>query len=240
MSKSKNNGVDPQEIIETYGADAVRLFMMFTAPPEQTLEWSDAGIEGAQRFLRRLWRLVYEHRNAEAAAPLDPAALTPEQKNLRRKLHDTLAKVGDDFERRFSFNTAIAACMELVNALAKFDDAGGNGRAVRQEVLEGLVRMLAPIVPHIAHSLWRELGHERPVIDEPWPQAEAAARAADTVVMVVQINGKLRGKIEVPADANEQAIVAAALADPNVQKFLDGQTIRKTIVVPGKLINFVV
>ncbi|MDR3416670.1 MAG: leucine--tRNA ligase [Nevskia sp.] len=240
MSKSKNNGVDPQEIIDSHGADAVRLFMMFTAPPEQTLEWSDAGIDGAARFLRRLWKLVYEHVQRGPAPALDVAALTAAQKDLRRKLHDTIAKIGDDYERRFSFNTAVAACMELFNALARFEDTGVNGRAVMQEALDALVRMLSPIVPHIAHRLWLDLGHTQPVIDAPWPAADAAARVADVVEMVVQINGKLRGKIVVAKDAGEEAIVAAALADENVQKFLNGQPIRKTIVVPGKLINFVV
>jgi leucyl-tRNA synthetase len=240
MSKSKNNGVDPQQIIDSHGADAVRLFMMFTAPPEQTLEWSDAGIDGAARFLRRLWRLVHEHVRHGAASSLDPAALTAAQKEVRRKLHDALAKIGDDFERRFSFNTAVAACMELVNTLSRFEDASRAGRAVMQEALDALVRVLAPIVPHIAHRLWLELGHHEPVIDAPWPVADASARVADTVEMVVQINGKLRAKIVVTRDAGEDTIAAAALADENVQKFIDGKSLRKTIVVPGKLVNFVV
>jgi leucyl-tRNA synthetase len=240
MSKSKNNGVDPQQIIDSHGADAVRLFMMFTSPPEQTLEWSDAGIDGAARFLRRLWKQVYEHVQQGPAPALDAAALSTGQKELRRKLHDALAKIGDDFERRFNFNTAIAACMELVNALLKFEDRSGNGRAVTQELLEALVRVLSPIVPHIAHELWFALGHKQPVIDAPWPQAEASARVADEVVLVVQVNGKKRGEIRVPADATQEQIAAAALADENVQKFLAGQAIRKTIVVPGKLVNFVV
>jgi leucyl-tRNA synthetase len=240
MSKSKNNGVDPQEIIDSHGADAVRLFMMFTAPPEQTLEWSDAGIDGAARFLRRLWKLVYEHGQQGPVPALDAAALTAAQKDLRRKLHDALAKIGDDFERRFNFNTAIAACMELVNALSRFEDSSPNGRAVTQEVLEALVRVLSPIVPHISHSLWGGLGHGGPVIDAPWPQADAAARVSDMAEMVVQVNGKLRGKISVPAGASKEDAAAAALADENVQRFLAGQPVKKTIVVPGKLINFVV
>ncbi len=240
MSKSKNNGVDPQEIIDSHGADAVRLFMMFTAPPEQTLEWSDAGIDGAARFLRRVWKLVYEHIQAGPAAALDVAALSAEQKDLRRKLHDALARIGNDFERRFSFNTAIAACMELVNSLSRFEDVSANGRAVTQEVLDALVRVLSPIVPHIAHQLWFALGHDRPVIDAPWPQADASARVADSVLLVVQINGKRRSEIIVPTDAGREQIVEAALADDNVRKFLAGQPVKKTIVVPGKLVNFVV
>jgi leucyl-tRNA synthetase len=240
MSKSKNNGVDPQEIIDSHGADAVRLFMMFTAPPEQTLEWNDAGIDGAARFLRRVWKLVYEHVQQGAAPALDTAALSETQKDLRRKLHDALARIGNDFERRFNFNTAIAACMELVNALSRFEDQSPNGRAVMQEALDALVRVLSPIVPHISHELWFALGHKQPVIDAAWPQAEASARLADTVLLVVQINGKRRSEITVAADASQEQIVAAALADDNVQKFLAGQTIRKTVVVPGKLLNFVV
>ena len=240
MSKSKNNGVDPQEIIDSHGADAVRLFMMFTAPPEQTLEWSDAGIDGAARFLRRVWKLVYEHTQQGAAPALDAAALTADQKELRRKLHDSLARISNDFERRFNFNTAIAACMELVNAVSRFEDASPNGRAVMQEVLDALVRVLSPIVPHITHQLWFALGHTGPVIDAAWPQAEAAARVADTVLLVVQINGKRRSEITVPSDATKEQIIAAALADENVQKFLAGQPLKKTVVVPGKLVNFVV
>ncbi len=240
MSKSKNNGVDPQEIIDSHGADAVRLFMMFTAPPEQTLEWSDAGIDGAARFLRRLWKLVYEHVQHGPAPALDVAALTAAQKDLRRKLHDALAKIGDDFERRFNFNTAIAACMELVNALSRFDDASANGRAIAQEVLEALVRVLAPIVPHIAHELWFALGGNTAVIDAPWPQPDPAARVADEVLMVVQVNGKKRGEVKVPASASKDEIIAAALADEQVQKYLEGKAPKKTVVVPGKLVNFVV
>jgi leucyl-tRNA synthetase len=239
MSKSKNNGVDPQEIIESHGADAVRLFMMFTSPPEQTLEWSDAGIDGMARFLRRLWKLVYEHVSRGTVAPLDAAALTAEQKDLRRKLHDALAKIGDDFERRFSFNTAIAACMELVNALARSEDRSAAGRAVAQEVLDALVRVLAPIIPHVCHELWFALGHDTAVIDAPWPRPDAAARVAEQLELVVQVNGKLRGRVVVAADAARDTIVAAALADPNVQKFLEGRPLKKEIIVPGKLVNLV-
>jgi leucyl-tRNA synthetase len=240
MSKSKNNGISPQEIIDSHGADALRLFMMFTAPPEQTLEWSDAGIDGAARFLRRLWKLAYDHVQRGPAPALDVAALGPAQKDLRRKLHDALAKIGDDFERRFNYNTAIAACMELVNALSRFEDSSPGGRAVSQEVLEALVRVLAPIVPHIAHLLWHALGHTGPVIDAAWPLPDAAARVSDAALLVVQVNGKRRSEITVPADAAQEQIIAAAMADEQVRKFLDGQTIKKTVVVPRKLVNFVV
>jgi leucyl-tRNA synthetase len=240
MSKSKNNGVDPGEIIASHGADAVRLFMMFTAPPEQTLEWSDAGIDGSARFLKRVWKLVQDHAALGAAPALDAATLTAPQKDLRRKLHDSLAKISDDFARRYSFNTAIAACMEVVNALSRFDDATPNGRAVRDEVLDALTRVLSPIVPHFCHALWSTLGKPGAVIDAPWPEADAEARKADEIAMVVQVNGKLRGQISVPAGAPQELIIATALAEENVQKFIGGAELKKQIVVPGKLVNFVV
>jgi leucyl-tRNA synthetase len=240
MSKSKNNGVDPAAIIESHGADAVRLFMMFTAPPEQTLEWSDAGIDGAARFLKRVWRLVADHVAAGPVAALDAARLDAPQKELRRKLHDLLARISDDFGRRHNYNTAVAACMELVNALAKFDDRSPQGRAVLDESLSALVRVLSPIVPHVAHELWLALGHTTPVIDAEWPEADAEARLSDSIAMVVQVNGKLRGQISVPAGSTNDAIIAAALAEESVRKFIDGQTIRKQVVVPNKLVNFVV
>lgn len=240
MSKSKNNGVDPAAIIESHGADAVRLFMMFTAPPEQTLEWSDAGIDGAARFLKRVWKLVSDHVALGAVEALDRAALNEAQKDLRRKLHDQLAKISDDFGRRYNFNTAVAACMELVNALAKFDDRSPQGRAVLNEALDALSRVLSPIVPHFSHALWTALGHATPVIDAEWPEPEAEARLSDQIKLVVQVNGKLRGQISVPAGSSQDAIIAVALADEQVQRFLVGATIRKQVVVPGKLVNFVI
>ncbi len=240
MSKSKNNGVDPEAIIDSHGVDAARLFVMFTAPPEQSMEWSDAGIDGAARFLRRVWKLVFEHTAKGAAPVLDRTSLSAAQKDLRRKLHDALAKIGDDFGRRYNFNTAIAACMELVNALSRFDDATDAGRAVMQEALDALVRVLSPIVPHFTHELWTALGHSDAVIDATWPEPEAEARRSDSIALVVQINGKLRGQISVPAGADQASIIAAALAEESVQKFLVGQVIKKQIVVPGKLVNFVV
>ncbi|MEK6806972.1 MAG: leucine--tRNA ligase [Pseudomonadota bacterium] len=239
MSKSKGNTVDPEAIISAHGADAVRLFMMFASPPEQTLEWSDAGIEGGTRFLKRLWKLVHQHGQTAAPA-LDKSTLTEPQKDLRRKLHETLKKVGDDFGRRLSYNTAIAAAMELVNALYKFEDVTSNGRAVMRESLEALVAVLAPITPHVCHELWSALGHATPVIDARWPQADSDALAADTMTLVVQVNGKLRGQVQVAAGADTDAVIAAALADANVQKFIVGQTLKKKIVVPGKLVNLVV
>jgi leucyl-tRNA synthetase len=248
MSKSKGNTVDPQAMIEQYGADAVRLFMMFAAPPEQTLEWSDAGIEGAARFLRRLWKLVYVH---VSAPPPQPSPSMGEGKGggenakaLRSKLHETIAKVSDDIGRRYTFNTAIAAVMELVNALYKFEgspDSGSpQGRAVMQEALEAVVLLLSPIVPHVCHRLWHALGHDDAVLDRPWPAADPGALARERVRLVVQVNGKLRGQVEVAADAGQAELQAAALADDNVQRFVAGKPLRKCIVVPGKLINLVV
>lgn len=238
MSKSKGNTVDPQEMIQSHGADAVRLFMMFAAPPEQSLEWSEAGIDGAGRFLKRLWAQVQSHAASGAVAP--STAYSADDKALRKKLHETIAKVSDDVDRRYTFNTAIAACMELLNAISRFDSASPAAAAVRQEALEALVRMLSPIVPHICHVLWQALGHAEAVIDAPWPTVDESALKADTLTIVVQVNGKLRGRIEVAADADRQAVADAARAEENVQKFLADKTIRKEVVVPGKLVNFVV
>jgi leucyl-tRNA synthetase len=244
MSKSKNNGVDPQSLVEKYGADTARLFMMFTAPPEQSLEWSDEGVQGSFRFLRRLWTAVHGHvaLNATAGAPpaLDRAALTPPQRELRRAVQQTLAKVTDDIGRRRTFNTAIAAVMELLNTLARFEDRSPQGRAVLQEAYEVATVCLSPMVPHVAHALWRELGHAGTLMDQRWPQVDASALELTQLTLVVQVNGKLRGQIEVAADAGEDAIRAAALAEPNVQKFMAGAPPRKVIIVPRKLVNVVV
>ncbi|MGX2041017.1 leucine--tRNA ligase [Methylocaldum sp. MU1018] len=240
MSKSKNNGVDPQALIDRYGADTARLFMMFAAPPEQSLEWSDSGVEGGFRFLRRLWKQVAVHVDDGPAPKLDMTALDEAQKAMRRQTHETLRKVTDDIGRRYTFNTAIAANMELLNALAKFDDAGDQGRAVRQEALELVVLMLSPIVPHICHRLWRELGHPETAATVAWPKVDESALVQNTVELVVQVNGKLRSKITVPVDAANDAVEAAALGDPNVQRFVEGKPVKKVIVVPRKLINIVV
>ncbi|MCA1803853.1 MAG: class I tRNA ligase family protein, partial [Xanthomonadaceae bacterium] len=240
MSKSKGNTVDPQELINRYGADTVRLFTMFAAPPEQSLEWSDSGVEGAYRFLKRLWKAVQEHASKGAAPALDRDQLDAAQRALRRKVHETIQKVSDDVGRRYTFNTAIAANMELLNELARFQDDSDAGRAVLQEALESTVLMLAPIVPHIAHGLWQSLGHGEAVVDCRWPEFDPAALVQENAEIVVQVNGKLRGRVTVPAQADRDAIEAAALADENVQKFLVGGTLRKVIVVPGKLVNLVV
>ena len=242
MSKSKNNGVDPQAMIDRFGADTVRLFMMFAAPPEQSLEWSDSGVEGAHRFLKRLWRLVAEHLEAGAPAALDAAAiasLDDAQRELRRKTHETIKKAGDDIGRRTTFNTAIAAVMELTNAIAKFGDTSPQGLAVSREAIEACVLLLAPITPHACHALWRSLGHDGAVIDATWPAFDESALARDSIELVVQVNGKLRARLEVPADADKAAVEALALANDNVQRHTDGKTLRKVIVVPGKLVNIV-
>jgi leucyl-tRNA synthetase len=239
MSKSKGNGVDPQSLVERYGADTARLFMMFAAPPEQSLEWSDEGVEGAFRFMKRLWRAVYQHVGAGPAGSLDADALTAAQRDLRRQVHETLAKVTVDIGRRRTFNTAIAAVMELMNALGRFEDRSTQGRAVVQEALEIVVLVLSPVVPHACHALWHELGHAQAVVDAPWPATDPRALERESVEVVVQVNGKLRGRVTVPVDADEAAVRQAALADPNVQRFMEGRPLRKFIYVPGKLANVV-
>ena len=240
MSKAKGNTVDPQELIEKYGADTVRLFMMFAAPPEQALEWSDEGVQGAFRFLKRFWNAVQGHANGGEVDTLDVASLDEGQKDLRRKTHQSIAKISDDVGRRYTFNTAVAASMELLNAINRFEDASPQGRAVVREALDAVVLLLSPIVPHICHELWHVLGHESAPVDASWPQVDETALAMDTVEIVVQVNGKLRGRISVAADADRDAITAVALADANVKRFIADKEIRKTIVVPGRLVNVVV
>jgi leucyl-tRNA synthetase len=239
MSKSKNNGVDPQAFIDRYGADTARLFMMFAAPPELSLDWSDEGAEGAFRFLKRLWKAVHTHVSAGAAPALDRAALTATDKDLRRLAHQTLAKVGDDYGRRRTFNTAIAAVMELLNAVSRHEATSASARAVVHEALEIAVLVLSPVVPHITHTLWQALGHDRPLIDESWPAVDEEALKQDAVTLVVQVNGKLRGQITVAVDADEATVRAQALADPTIQRFVGELTVRKVIVVKGKLVNVV-
>jgi len=240
MSKSKGNTVDPQALIDEYGADTARLFMMFAAPPTQSLEWSDAGVEGAHRFLKRLWHRVYQHIGAGMVTALDTGILNKEQKALRHQVHSTIAKISDDMSRRHTFNTAIAAVMELVNALYKFDDGSEQGRAVMQEALEACILLLSPIAPHITHTLWHSLGHENAVIDQAWPQADEAAMVKDEIQIIVQVNGRLRARIDVPTDATREQIEQIAIADANVLRFTEGKTIVKIIVVPGRLVNVVV
>jgi leucyl-tRNA synthetase len=240
MSKSKNNGVDPQVMVDRYGADTVRLFSMFASPPELSLEWRETGVEGMARFLRRLWNGVQAHVAQGPVEALDPAKLTNEQRSLRRRVHETIAKVGDDIGRRYTFNTAIAAVMELMNALAKSADASPQGRAVQQEAWESIVLLLNPITPHASHALWQTLGHAETLLEDvPWPKADEKALEKDAVVLAVQVNGKLRGQIEVPIGVAKEEVERLALAEPNVQKYLGDLTIRKIIVVPNKIVNVV-
>ncbi|RNM28708.1 leucine--tRNA ligase [Dickeya undicola] len=240
MSKSKNNGIDPQVMVERYGADTVRLFMMFASPAEMTLEWQESGVEGANRFLKRVWKQVYDHTGKGASQPLDAAALTEDQKALRRDLHKTIAKVTDDIGRRQTFNTAIAAIMELMNKLAKAPQESEQDRALTQETLLAVVRMLYPFTPHACFVLWRELKGEGDIDQAPWPIADEQAMVEDSRLVVVQVNGKVRGKITVAVDATEQQVRDRAAQEPLVAKYLDGVTVRKVIFVPGKLLNLVV
>ncbi|MDZ4149692.1 leucine--tRNA ligase, partial [Methylicorpusculum sp.] len=241
MSKSKGNTVDPQALIDEYGADTVRLFIMFAAPPEQSLEWSDSGVEGAFRFLRRLWKQVHLHVTHSQAIPaLDKQSLDSDQKSIRRQVHQTLDKVTDDLGRRYTFNTAIAANMELLNSVSKFSDTSDNALAIRQEALELIVLMLAPIVPHICQHLWQGLGHPGSVITEKWPVSDPSALQQDELEIVVQVNGKLRSKILVSASASRETIEAAALNDEHTLRFIDNKPVKKIIVVPHKLVNIVV
>jgi leucyl-tRNA synthetase len=240
MSKSEGNGVDPEGLIERFGADTARLFTMFASPPEQTLEWSDEGVQGASRFIRRLWNAVYVHVAAGQAPPLEAGTLGAEQRALRRAAHQALAKATDDIGRRRNFNTAIAAIMELLNSIGRFADLSPQGRAVRQEALGIAVLVLAPITPHVCHELWQALGHSTALVDESWPKPDPAALTQDTHQLVVQVNGKLRGHVTVPVHADEAAVREAALADEQVRKFVADKPVRRVIVVPGKLVNVVV
>ena len=239
MSKSKNNGVDPQTAIDKHGADTVRLFTMFAAPPEQTLEWSNEGVAGAHRFLRKLWTMVQTHIAEDFNTTLDTANHNDSQRDLRRKTHETIAKVNDDYGRRNTFNTAIAAVMELLNEVGKLSGNEAQTQAVRHEALNSAVLLLSPIAPHICHSLWNLLGHSDAVANATWPTVDESALVRSSIEMVVQVNGKVRGKIQVAAEASKEQVEALALEDSNVQRFTDGVTIRKIIVVPGRLVNIV-
>ena len=240
MSKSKNNGIDPQEMVEKYGADTVRLFMMFASPAEMTLEWQESGVEGAKRFLGRVWNLVYEYSQNPAKTALDVTALSVDQKALRRDVHKTIAKVSDDIGRRQTFNTAIAAVMELMNKLTRAPLESEQDRAVMAEALSAVVRMLYPITPHICFELWKALGNESNIDHAEWVKADEAAMVEDEKLIVVQVNGKVRGKVTVAADADEETVKTVAFADENVKKFTDNTQIVKVIYVPGKLLNVVV
>jgi leucyl-tRNA synthetase len=241
MSKSKGNTVDPQELIDTYGADTARLFMMFAAPPEQSLEWADSGVQGAHRFLRRLWQATYDHVSLGTVVAYTSGEINAELKALRRQLHLTIEKVADDYGRRHSFNTAISSVMELMNALAKVEEVDDASRQVRQEVLQNAALLLSPIVPHICQALWAELCPNSHILEAGWPVADLSATVQDSIEYVIQVNGKLRGSITVAKSENKENLEKLALEQPYVQKYIEeNMSVRKVIVVPNKLINVVV
>jgi leucyl-tRNA synthetase len=241
MSKSKGNTVDPLSLIEKYGADTVRMFTMFASPPDQSLEWSDSGVEGSYRFLKRLWKIVAKHE-AIALQDFGSIELSDDQAQLRRKTHQTLEKVSDDYGRRHTFNTAIAATMELLNAVTRFADThdDNNDRLVIQEALETAILMLAPIVPHFCHALWIHLGHDEAVMNSSWPQVDRSALTETSITVVLQVNGKLRDTVEVAKDISKDELEKLALDNEAVKRFTADGTIRKVIVVPGRLVNIVV
>jgi leucyl-tRNA synthetase len=245
MSKSKNNGVDPQKLVDIYGADTARLFIMFASPPEQTLEWTDTGADGAFRFLNRLWNQVYKHLQLGiielGIVELEISSnLSAELKSFRFQLHHTISKVSDDLGRRHTFNTAIASVMELMNSLTKIHGSDKASRSVIQEALENIVLLLSPIVPHICHTLWRELRPKTELLDQPWPEADKKILVQDEIEMVVQVNGKLRGQIRVVKEAERETIERIALDNEQVKKFITGHEIKKIIVVPKRLVNIVI
>jgi leucyl-tRNA synthetase len=240
MSKSKNNGVDPQQIIAKYGADTARLFMLFAAPPLQSLEWSDAGIEGSHRFLRKLWKLVYEHQKTGVCEKYAHGELTVLEKKLRTELHQTIIKVTHDIKDRQQFNTAIASIMELLNSYNKLDLTSGNGKKLAQEILETVTIMLSPIVPHITEEIWSVLRPNTELLAMQWPTADSLALAVDEVELIIQINGKLRGKIMITKSLSKDEVIHLAKENPNVAKFIAGNEIKKIIVVPEKLVNIVI
>ena len=244
MSKSKGNTVDPQQMIEQYGADTVRMFIMFAAPPEQSLEWSDSAVGGSHKFIKRLWSIIHRHLDHGQVVELDTSALSKSDQNLRRKTHETIAKVSDDFGRRLTFNTAIAAIMELTNDLSKLQNTDAERQpqslAVEREAINVIVQLLAPIVPHVCHQLWETLGHQGAIIDSAWPTVDEDALVKNSVELVVQINGKVRAKIEVSADASEEQVLELAMSHDNVQKFLEGKEIKMRKVIPGKLVTIAV
>ncbi len=239
MAKSKNNGVDPQYMIEQYGADTCRLFMMFASPPDASLEWSDSGVEGSHRFLKRVWRLAYAHVGQGLPGTLDIAGLNDEQKVIRRAIHQAIKQASQDVGLHHKFNTAVAQVMTVMNVLEKAPQVTEQDRALLQEGLETVALVLAPITPHISHELWNKLGHAGAIIDAPWPTLDESALIQDTLQLVIQVNGKLRGHIEMPASASREDVEAAARTNENVLRFTEGLTIRKVIVVPGKLVNIV-
>ena len=242
MSKSKGNTVDPEQLIEKFGADTVRLFTMFAAPPDNSLEWIDTGVDGSARFLKKLWRFIYLHLQANESVParIDVSKLSATQKELRNKIHNTIKKVSDDVGRRYTFNTAIAANMELLNDLSALKEQDENDRAVVREGVEAIVLMLSPIVPHICSDLWGSLGHTNDIEDQPWPQHDEQALVRDSLELMIQVNGKLRDKITVAADADDELIKTTALNSEKIQNHIKQQAVKKIIVVKGRLVNIVV
>jgi leucyl-tRNA synthetase len=242
MSKSKNNGVDPQALIDQYGADTARLFVMFASPPEQTLEWNDAGVEGAHRFLKRVWNFAAKHGDVLRGAGQDFSPLSAEAKALRREVHLVLRQVSSDYER-LQFNTVVSGAMKLLNALDGFKSTAAPDAAALREGFSVLLRVLYPACPHLTHGLWEDLGYAAvlgDLLDAPWPQVDEAALVQDEIELMLQVSGKLRGAIRVPAGADKTAIEAAALASPDFQKFANGATPKKVVIVPGRLVNVVV
>jgi leucyl-tRNA synthetase len=245
MSKSKKNIIDPEDLIGQYGADTARLFTLFTAPPEKDLEWSDQGVEGAFRFLSRVWRLVYQQRELwlHPSGNGAQAELTSEQRDLRRVIHRTIKKVSEDIDERFHFNTAIAAIMELSNALSAVVQDGARLKSaapIVKEGLEAMIILLAPFVPHVASELWEQLGHGEQLDQIPWPSYSLAALEEEQLLIVVQVNGKVRGKLTVPADVTQERVQTLALADPKVVGFLEGKKLQRVVYVPRRLVNIVV
>jgi leucyl-tRNA synthetase len=240
MSKSKNNGIDPQGLIERYGVDTVRLFSVSDSPANQSLEWSESGVEGAFRFLRRVWSQVMSHVELGPCEPLNVDELSAEEKEMRRLLHETIAKVTDDVSRRYTFNTAIAAIMELSNHLARFEAKSPQSRAVVQEAWMAIVRLLSPITPHITEVLWEALGGEGPLYRASWPEVDESARKRSQVTLVVQVNGKLRARLELEPGASEEQALEQALVIENIQRHIGDKSVRKVIHVPDRLLNIVV
>jgi leucyl-tRNA synthetase len=240
MSKSKKNGVDPQDMVERYGADTARFYVMQASPPTDTVLWSDESVEGSFKFLRRVWTMVHDHVAGGIVPRYYEGELTKELKDLRFKLHKTIEKVADDYGRRMQFNTAIAAVRELLNLYTDLQDRSPVARAVVQEVLEDAILLLSPIVPHVTTALWRELRPGTELLDQPWPLVDENALVQDSIELVVQVNGKLRGHISVSATASRDEIEAAAMSHEAVQKFAAGQKAKKVVVVPGRLVNVVV
>ena len=242
MSKSLGNTVDPEEMIQNYGADTVRLFMMFTSPPEQSLEWSDTAINGSYRFLKKLWKLIKTHQDSikDVSEISTNDGFNENQNKLRRKTHQTISKVTDDIGRRYTFNTAIAAVMELVNEVSAFNVNDELDLQVIKEAIESILLLLSPIVPHICHQLWLDINHEQPIIDAEWPKFDPSLLKSETSLIVIQVNGKLRSKLEVDASISEEELKSMALSDEKVMGFIEGNEIKKIIVIPEKLVNIVV